>query len=411
MNVDMLSASIRNKLTIKPVTVEHLDQFNELLRYVFQVTSRDIEESGYQKHDELLREKRPVLQGTDVIGWFNKNKLVSQLCIYPCKVNIHNKIFEMAGLTGVGTYPEYANLGLMNDLIQLALKKMRENRQWISYLYPYSVPYYRKKGWEIFSEYIVFNLRDSQLPRYDKQPGFVERLDIDESDVIHVYNQFSQSNHGALIRSQLSWDEYWRWENENERTAAVYYDELNQPMGVMFYWINKDVFYIKDMIYLTQEARKGLWNFVYAHYSMVDKVKGRIYRHDPLAFQLQDSKISEIIEPYYMARIVDVAEFLKNYPFEMLPKEPFHFVVNDTIAEWNNGIFSLYIDKDNKVTVDNEPRGKAIELSIQTLSSMLMSFRRPQFFYEYERLKTDKEMVAILDDMIPSKQPYFSDYF
>lgn len=406
-----MNFSIRDKLTIKPVTLEHLDQFNELLRYVFQVTSRDIEESGYEKHDELLREKRPVLQDAEVIGWFNDDKLVSQLCIYPCKVNIHNTLFDMAGLTGVGTYPEYANLGLMNDLIQIALQKMRDNKQWISYLYPYSIPFYRKKGWEIFSEYIVFNLKDFQLPRYDTQPGFVERLDVDERDVILVYDQFSRLNHGALIRSQLSWDEYWRWENENERTAAVYYDQNRTPLGVMFYWINNDILYIKDLFYLNQEARKGLWNFVYAHYSMVDKVKGRIYRHDPLAFQLQDSKIVETIEPYYMARIVDVGEFLKAYPFKVIPKQPFHFVVTDPVAKWNNGIFSVYSDEAGHIMIDNQPRGKAIELSIQTLSSMLMSFRRPQFFFDYEYLKTDQAMIAILEAMLPTQQPYFSDYF
>lgn len=403
--------NIRDKLTIKAVTIEHLDQFDELLRYVFQVTSQDLEKSGYEKNDELLREKRPVLQNTDVIGWFNKNKLVSQLCIYPCKVNIHNTIFEMAGLTGVGTYPEYANLGLMNDLIKTALTKMRENQQWISYLYPYSVPFYRKKGWEIFSERISFNITDSQLPNYEKQPGFVERLDIDEDDVVDVYNRFSATHHGALIRNKLSWNEYWRWENEQERTAAVYYDQYGQPMGTMFYWIDKDIFYIKDMFYLSQEARKGLWNFVYAHYSMIDKVKGRIYRHDPIAFQLSDSHISETIEPYYMARIVDVVEFLKAYPFAILPTQPCHFIVKDPVAEWNNGIFSLYTDHNQQLCVDNEPRGKSIELSIQTLSSMLMSFRRPQFFYQYERLKTEQQIVEMLDDMIPSKQPYFSDYF
>lgn len=407
----MSNKNIRDKLVMKPVTLEHLDQFDELLRYVFQVTSRDIEKSGYEEDGELLRDKRPVIQNTDVIGWFNKDKLVSQLCIYPCQVNIHNKIFEMAGLTGVGTYPEYANLGLMNDLIKQALTKMRDNQQWISYLYPYSVPFYRKKGWELFSERVTFDIRDFQLPHYDNQPGFVERLDIDEDDVIDVYNRFSYTNHGALIRSKLSWSEYWRWENENERTAAVYYDENSHAMGVMFYWIINDVFYVKDMFYLSQEARKGLWNFIYAHYSMVDKVKGRIYRHDPIAFQLIDSKIAETIEPYYMARIVDVAEFLKAYPFATLPKEPFHFVINDPVAEWNNGIFSLYVDHNNQLCVDNQARGQSITLSIQTLSSMLMNFRRPSYFYEYERLKTDKVMIEVLDDMIPAKQPYFSDYF
>ncbi|XKM14462.1 GNAT family N-acetyltransferase [Orbaceae bacterium ac157xtp] len=408
----MTKLNIRNQLVLKPVTLEHLDQFDELLRYVFQVSSRDIERSGFEEEEELLRAKRPILQHSDVIGWFNKDELVSQLCIYSCQVNIHNKIFNMAGLTGVGTYPEYANLGLMNDLIKTALTMMRENQQWISYLYPYSIPYYRKKGWEIFSEHITYTIKDTQLAKYEKQPGFVQRLDVDDKDVLTVYDQFSHTNHGALIRGKLAWSEYWRWENENERTAAVYYDENQNPQGVMFYWIDKDVFYIKDLFYLTQEARKGLWNFVYAHYSMIDKLKGHTYCHDPIAFQLQDSKIAEVIEPYYMARIVDVAEFLKAYPFIGKPKSEFHFVITDPIADWNNGIFRLfYNEKENKMDVDNQPIGEAIELSIQTLSAMLMNFRRPEYFYRYERIKASKSAIAILDAIIPFKAPYFSDYF
>ncbi|MDE8091386.1 GNAT family N-acetyltransferase, partial [Erysipelothrix rhusiopathiae] len=38
----------------------------------------------------------------------------------------------MGGITGVGTYPEYANMGLVRELIQKALESMRENKQYIS---------------------------------------------------------------------------------------------------------------------------------------------------------------------------------------------------------------------------------------------------------------------------------------
>ena len=37
----------------------------------------------------------------------------------------------MGGVTGVGTYPEYAGHGLMKDLIKLALETMRADQQWI----------------------------------------------------------------------------------------------------------------------------------------------------------------------------------------------------------------------------------------------------------------------------------------
>ncbi|NMA74701.1 MAG: GNAT family N-acetyltransferase, partial [Bacteroidales bacterium] len=107
---------IREQLTLKPVSLKYIDQFNELLRYVFQVTNSELEESGYED-GEIIKAKRPILQNAEVFGWFNKDQLVSQICIYPCQVNIHGKIFQMGGITGVGTYPEYTNMGLMSDLI------------------------------------------------------------------------------------------------------------------------------------------------------------------------------------------------------------------------------------------------------------------------------------------------------
>ncbi|WP_314209428.1 GNAT family N-acetyltransferase, partial [Vagococcus salmoninarum] len=297
---------IREKLKIKPVELEHLKQFNELLRYVFQVTDSDIEESGYEDESDITRAKRPVLKSADVIGWFEGESLISQLAIYPCEVNIHGEIYAMGGVTGVGTYPEYANLGLMQDLIEIALGKMRNQKQWISYLYPYSIPYYRRKGWEVMSDKIHFKVKDSQLPKQLTVPGSVERQVSDHPDVIAVYDEFARKNHGAMIRNQLNWDEYWRWENEEERVAAVYYNVENQPTGYCLYWIAEEVFHIKEMVYLNQEARKGLWNFIAAHFSMINYVEGDVFKNEPIAFLFEDSDMEETLSPFFMARIVDV---------------------------------------------------------------------------------------------------------
>lgn len=401
---------MKEQLTLKKVGPEYLDQYNELMRYVFQVTRQDITESGYEV-DELLKTKRPILQRAQVYGWFNPDdELVSQVSIYPCQVNIHGKLFNMGGVTGVGTYPEYANLGLMSDLIKWSLEKMRENHQFVSYLYPYSIPYYRRKGWEIMSDHMAFTIKDSQLPKTVEVPGHVERLDVDDEDVIRIYDRFALTNHGALIRSQFEWDEYWRWEDEDERTAAVYYDRDNQPQGYVFYWIANDIFHIKEMIYLNQEARRGLWNFISAHFSMIDNVKGDTYRNEPTAFLLEDGQIQETIEPYYMARVVDVASFLEFFPFAGVVS-PFHFRVTDPVAEWNNGVFGIETGKDGKVRVCRDEIGNAVELDIQTLSTMLMSYRRPSYLAKIERLTTDSRTLRLLENIIPDQQPYFSDYF
>ncbi len=396
-------------LHIRPVEEKDVDQFNELLSYVFQITESDIEESGYESKREMIKSKRPILELSKVFGWFNGDQLVSQIAVYPCEVNIHGTLYKMGGVTGVGTYPEYAGHGLMKDLIKLALETMRADQQWISYLYPYNVPYYRRKGWEMMSDKLTFKIRDTQLPKTVEVPGIVERKEVDDPDVFTVYNQFSRENHGALQRTAFHWEEYWRYENEESRTAAVYYNKSGHPTGVLFYWVAEEVFHVKEMFYLNQEARNGLWNFISAHFSMVYWVKGDIYKNEPLAFLLEDSQIKETIEPYYMARIVDVTEFLKKFPFKAFD-QPFHFVVSDPVAEWNNGIFGLNYDK-GEVIVSNDPIGKAVQLDIQTLTCVLMNYRRPAYLARIERLHTDSDTLQLLETIIPDMEAYFGDYF
>lgn len=406
-----MSENIKDSLKIKSVDVRYLKQYNELMRYVFQVTKRQVEECGYEE-GELVRSKRPVLKEAEVLGWFTEDdQLISSASIYPCEVNIHGKIYKMGGVTGVGTYPEYANMGLMSALLRLALEKMRDANQYISYLYPYSIPYYRNKGWEIISDRITFNLKDTQIPSYAEVGGHIERHDVRDSAITDIYNRFSKITHGALIRHHMEWEEYWRWENEEERTAAIYFDENNVPQGYIFYWIEKDVFYIKEMVYLVRDAYYALWNFVKAHFSMIEELKGYIYTSEPLAFQLEESQIEEVIEPYYMARIVDVQKFLENYPYDDEIKE-FHFVVTDPIAEWNNRIFGLKKGAtENSVEVVDHPVGNPVELDIQTLSTLMMSYKAPAYLHKIERLKTDPYTLRILEKIIPGEQPYFSDYF
>ena len=396
-------------LHIRPVEENDVDQFNELLSYVFQITESDIEESGYESKREMIKSKRPILELSKVFGWFNGDQLVSQIAVYPCEVNIHGTLYKMGGVTGVGTYPEYARHGLMKDLIKLALETMRADQQWISYLYPYNVPYYRRKGWEMMSDKLTFKIRDTQLPKTVEVPGIVERKEVDDPDVFTVYNQFSRENHGALQRTAFHWEEYWRYENEESRTAAVYYNKSGHPTGVLFYWVAEEVFHVKEMFYLNQEARNGLWNFISAHFSMVYWVKGDIYKNEPLAFLLEDSQIKETIEPYYMARIVDVTEFLKKFPFKAFD-QPFHFVVSDPVAEWNNGIFGLNYAK-GEVIVSNDPIGKAVQLDIQTLTCVLMNYRRPAYLARIERLHTDSDTLQLLETIIPDMEAYFGDYF
>ncbi|MFD0960042.1 GNAT family N-acetyltransferase [Paenibacillus chungangensis] len=407
----MSRRKLQNRLKLKKVEPVHGEQFNDLLRYVFQVTNSDLQTFGWENR-EIEKSKLPVLKHADVLGWFDGDKLISQLAVYPFQVNMFGRIYEMGGLTGVGTYPEYANMGLMNKLMLQALSHMRERKQSISYLYPYSIPYYRRKGWEIISNKISYEVRDTQLPKPKAVPGNVERVAIDHPHIRHIYERFALHNHGAMLRNDLAWEEYLRWDLD-EMIAAIYYDGRDQPTGYLLYWVAEEVFHVKEMVHIDEEARIGLWNFISAHFSMITKVKGDIYKNEPLAFLLEDGDITETIAPYYMARIVDLPLFIEQYPFRP-PGEDRKLVwkVDDPLLDWNQGTFVLTVNAagEGKLVKGNQA-ASAVTTDIQTLTTMLMGYKRPSYLARIGRIQAEEEAIDLLEQLIRREKPYFSDYF
>ncbi len=401
---------VRERLEMKSVETRHWEQFNDLLRYVFQVTNEHLQTFGWGQR-EIAQAKLPILKQADVLGWFDGDKLISQLAVYPFQVNIFGQIYEMGGLTGVGTYPEYANLGLMNQLMRQALMNMREQQQSISYLFPYSIPFYRRKGWEIISDKISFEVKDTQLPKVQTLPGNVERVSIEHPEVKAIYRRFALQKHAAMLRNELAWEEYMRWDLD-DLTVAVYYNDDHVPMGYLLYWIAEDVFYIKELVFIDEEARAGLWNFISAHFSMVSRVKGHTFTDEPLAFLFDESDIKETIAPYFMGRIVDIRLFVEQYPFQPQPVErKLTFALRDPMLDWNEGIFTLHVSEDGSARLSEGGDNPSAAFTIQTMTTMLMGYKRPTYLARINRFQADEPTVHMLENLIIREKPYFSDYF
>lgn len=416
----MKKTQIRERLTMQQLDIGHIEQFNELLRYAFQVTDSDLLEFGW--NEEIKRSKYPILQNASVLGWFDRQKLISQIALYPMQMNIYNRIYAMGGITGVATYPEYSGIGLMADLMREILKMMRENKQSISCLYPYSIPYYRSRGWEIVSDKMSFVIKDNQFPKPPQVGGMMQRVTEDHPDLKALHNEFAAKTHGCLVRDTLAWNEYWRWDVE-DTIVAIYYDECDKPTGYIVYLLENDIFKIKEMIYLNEEARYGLWGYINAHQSMFDSIEGANFSNHNLAFLLEDGHIKESIQPYIMARIVDVEQFLMQYPFEFVRSNMcLRFSVSDPLLEWNNRDFILDF-KDGELALqvvaseivaseEKQNLGEYhIKLDIQTLVTMLLGYKRPLYLRSINRLQASDESIDKLEEILPEGKAYFSDYF
>jgi GNAT superfamily N-acetyltransferase len=291
-----------DEFKIRVLTKDDAEEYNALLRYAFQVTEADLAETGW-KDDEIKQSKFPVLERADVLGCFNiidkKEELVAQFAVYPLDMNIYGERYEVGFVTSVCTYPEYTGHGLMKKLMRKSLTRMRDSNKSFALLYPYSIPLYRGLGWEIISNKMTYVIKDRQIPTKLKEPGYVRRVQWDDEQFKKLHTHFAAKTHGCLYRNNLAWEEYFRWD-EDDTMVAIYYNEDDEPCGYMVYLISSDVMHIKELIYLNREAQLGLWEYIHAHDSMIDEVRGNNYYSEPIAFELDDSDIKETIRPYAM---------------------------------------------------------------------------------------------------------------
>lgn len=397
-----------NKLNIRYLDTNDAGQYNDLLRYTFQLTEDELAATGWE-NEEIMQSKFPVLERADVLGCFDGDKLISQFAAYPLKMNIYGKVFQVGFVTSVCTYPEYTGQGIMKKLMVAELSHMRQQGRNFALLYPYSIPLYHHLGWEIISNKISYVIKDNQIPDKLAAEGYVRRVNWDNTEFHDLHSRFASVTHGCLFRNALAWEEYWRWDEE-DTDVAVYYNVKGKPCGYMVYLIKKDVMRIKEMIYLNREAQKGLWEYIHAHNSMIDEVHGNTYFSEPIAFEMDDGDIKESICPYTMGRILDVKGFLENYPCDADAEElNITFEIKDSLLPWNNGCFHVNFNGGSCKLTDN-PAGLHLKMNIGTLTTLLMGYKTAERLYELERIEGDEEAIERLDDVLFHKIPYISDY-
>ena len=297
----------------------------------------------------------------------------------------------------------------MKKLMIQGLTQMHEEGKSFALLYPYSIPLYHHLGWEIVSNKISFNIKDRQIPTKVRAPGYVRRVSWDNSDFHELHSHFASVTHGCLFRNNLAWEEYWRWD-EDDTNVAVYYSKKDKPCGYMVYLIKNDIMHIKEMIYLNREAQKGLWEYIHAHDSMIDEVHGNTYFSEPIAFEMDDGDIKESIRPYAMGRIIDVEDFLEDYPCD--PDGGtlcIDLEIEDTLLPWNNRTFTVLFEG-GECRVVHQPAEYRLKMGIGTLSTLLLGYKTADRLYELERIEGREEAAERLDDVLFHKIPYISDY-
>ncbi|MCA9766275.1 MAG: GNAT family N-acetyltransferase [Carnobacterium sp.] len=381
----------------------------------------DLANYAFNKEKTASREKKfnELCTISDCYGAFKEETLLSQLIVRPMEVYLHGQTFKMGGIGSVASYPENRGGGDIAKLMTHALEKMHEQGQTLSYLAPFSYPFYRRYGYEQCFDELHYTIDVSELPKMKKTNGTIRRMEWEEAKptLKEMYEKRYATSVGPLKRSE------WDWEflmlSREDSFIAVYYDEDGLAQGYLMYSFKGQkagTFVLQEMVYLTQSAFKESWNFISSHKASFHTFFYKAGAHEKIAYLFDNPRIKQELVPYMMARIVTFEEFLLAYPFKEQANETFYLEVKDEQAHWNAGIWKVELflttRKVTRITEKKDvPKNALLSGTIQYWTQIFMNYRTIEELAFFDRIQGDDRLIRNLSRRIPAGTPALFDYF
>lgn len=359
--------------------------------------------------DEASRKKREAeMARHEIYGYMVDGELAGKVHILPLSIYIGDQQFEMGGISAVATWPEYRRQGVAKRLLQHSLQKMKQNGQTVSLLHPFQVGFYRKYGWELAYVHKKYTIPLEKMKHDWKTDGYVRRT-TDHALLEKLYEVYAKKYNGMLVRDDLWWKQ--RVLTDEAAQMAVAYHASGEPEGYLIYKVQENILTIKDYAYTTQNGLRLLYEFISNHDSMAKEVQLTVPENDALPLHLADPMFKQTLEPYFMARIVDVHSFLKQYPFEAVSESVVIDVTDDSLPE-NSGSYHIKVAQgQSSVTKVKQGAQAGVQCSVQQLASMLLSFKRAPELYEHGLISGHEHAIQRFDKMIPKRQTFLGDFF
>lgn len=389
-------------MTLKKLSVEHFNQSYQLAQYAFRFAD------DQQHRDEFYQ----LMKHSTIYGAFYKQQLASQVIATPLKVQLFHQVIDMAGIGLVSSDPSFRGQGNIDQLMQQMLEDCYQNGVILSYLDPFSYPFYRRYGYELVFERICYDIESQNWPDSPKASGYVRRMDWKNAkeDIKRIDQKSDKHKHGGVLREDWWYD--YKFKEKTNDYFAVYYNQQDQPEGYLIYQIENGKLLCIRWLNLTLEAYQGLNRYIASHCDSTERIifeKGYDRNEN---FFLHDRPINQAtIRPEMMARIVDIQTFLKKYPLKNLEESFAITIENDPYASWNEGTFELIKEEQVDVRRVTSTQLPELKISVQRFTQLFLGYLSVNDLIFHEFVIVDEKIVDTIKQLTPQKAPVLEDYF
>ncbi len=345
--------------------IDNLDQFFRIARGAFGISQRD---------HGTLREYLTglVSRGAEPWGVYRRGDLRAGALLLPFRMRLREGLVGMGGVGFLCSSLGFRGQGFTRALIAELLGYMREQGQKVSVLYPFSLSFYRKYGWELFSRERRVAFRPGDIVA-ESPPGIeVELQGSPDEDAREFYNLYARSHYTLAQRGDREWWKALFVQPDEVERGAVKFTREGEVVGLLTYVVSDrgKRLTVPLLISSDEGARRAALAFLSRLSLQLDQVE--IWGPPDLSLwpYLRETPLKDSLGNPAMLRIVSL-EGLDGLP---LPAQEWELglEVMDPLAPWNQGPFVLAVER-GKLRVRRGGR-PALRIGIGPLAAFLSGF-------------------------------------
>ncbi|MHA2171006.1 MAG: GNAT family N-acetyltransferase [Candidatus Kariarchaeaceae archaeon] len=354
--------------------------------------------------DELLKLQK-LQQDVYELIVYEDEVPVSSAQSFPLTQNIRGKLFNMAGVAMVASYPEARRRGYIRKLMHTLFNHMKSNQQVFSTLQPFKERFYEKLGYAPFQHYRSASFSPEPLVPFLNQEidGHLTRMSMEDGFISYkkYLRKFQSITHGCGLFTDigsvhLGKRPFW----------IVFAHSGNEIVGLMTYRITGYVgkLVILEFLYTNSTGKYLLLQWLAQHTDQVKEITLPLLPDDlseNWAFDL-NAKIQTgaSLPDRAMGRIIDVSGLSgMNVGSGDLSLE-----IIDTNCSWNNAEWN-FSSNNGILGIDKTTRSDG-KLTIQGLSALVYGVANPADFQFLGWGNPNRDVQRRMLELFPRQLPF-----
>jgi predicted acetyltransferase len=347
---------------------------------------------------------------------YQNQRVVAGLGCIPMGHWFGGKSVPAAGITVVGVAPDTRGSGVGSMLLSSTLRDLREQGYPLASLYPATLRFYRRFGFERAGNRITYEL-PLDLVDVAPSPLTLEPFGPESYEVVRaIYNEAAQRSAGLIDRPD------WMWQRRLEAPGRQVYRFLakrgDKAEGYIVYTQGSrtDPITVLDTMSLTPDAARCILTMLANYRTMVEHALWTGGSLDQLAYVVAEQhvqvgkqrvKVARRID--WMLRIVDVVKALEARGYSPGIDAELSFELYDTLLPENAGRWTLRVaDQRAEVRPGGEPH---IQLSERDLAAIYTGFITPQECAYLGTIRGSNANLALAGTIFNGPRPWIAEMF